>query len=420
MLRSRGRGRGGSGGAWYFQDKADGVDPTLNLDFINNRYAVNGVEAPFADVFTFTRASIGTYYDSSGVLQTATADTPRFDYDPVTHAPKGFLGEEARTNLLTRSSEFENAAWSKSSVTITANTTDSSAPDGSSTADKLIATAQTGTHVFYQPYTFTTGVVYTFSIYAKYSNHQYIALRIYDSVALYITFDLLNGTITNQESGITGKIDSVGNGWYRLAATRTATASAVGNFASYFSNTSAYFGGVWAPTGTESVLLWGAQAEASAFPTSYIPTTTAAVTRAADVLTVPTGGWFGSSSGSFFGQFAENSAQNTGTSRIMGTSFAGRFVYRLSGGLNYQIYDGTNIVTAVAQPLNSSVKVASSYGLGGLAISSNGTAPVTGAFDGTWGDQGFAWIATNFTGTIAKYKYYPVQVSDTELQRITT
>jgi hypothetical protein len=68
---------------------------------------------------TFTRASIATFVNSAGLIEVALADTPRFDHDPVTLAPKGLLLEEARTNLLTRSNNIENATtWARSGVVV--------------------------------------------------------------------------------------------------------------------------------------------------------------------------------------------------------------------------------------------------------------------------------------------------------------
>ena len=70
------------------------------MDFIydaDGRYTLNGTAYNDLTSFlgasggTFSRASIGTYFDSSGTLQTASSGTPRFDHAPITHAPKGIL-----------------------------------------------------------------------------------------------------------------------------------------------------------------------------------------------------------------------------------------------------------------------------------------------------------------------------------------
>ena len=82
--------------------------PSLGMDFVydaDGRYTLNGTVYNDLSSFltatggSFTRASIGTYFDSSGILQTAASGVPRFDYDPVTHQPKGILIEEGRINL---------------------------------------------------------------------------------------------------------------------------------------------------------------------------------------------------------------------------------------------------------------------------------------------------------------------------------
>ena len=73
-------------------------------------------------VLSLTRASIATFVNSQGLIEIAPADTPRFDHDPVTCAPKSLLLEEARKNLLIRSNELGNAAWTKNRVTVTSST----------------------------------------------------------------------------------------------------------------------------------------------------------------------------------------------------------------------------------------------------------------------------------------------------------
>jgi len=81
--------------------------PASSLDFMTPGTLPPGV--------TFTRTSVGTYFDSAGTLQTATANTPRWDYDPVTLALRGLLIEEQRTNLL-----LNSATLGTQTVTVTA------------------------------------------------------------------------------------------------------------------------------------------------------------------------------------------------------------------------------------------------------------------------------------------------------------
>jgi hypothetical protein len=66
--------------------------PSLNLDFINTRTLDPRI--------TFTRNSVATRYNSSGVLEIIPNNQPRLDYDPLTLEPKGLLIEETRTNRI--------------------------------------------------------------------------------------------------------------------------------------------------------------------------------------------------------------------------------------------------------------------------------------------------------------------------------
>lgn len=80
--------------------------PALSLDFTTGALDSR---------ITFTRASVGTYFDTSGVIQTATSGTPRFDHNPTSHAALGLLIEEQRTNLL-----LNSASLATQTVTVTA------------------------------------------------------------------------------------------------------------------------------------------------------------------------------------------------------------------------------------------------------------------------------------------------------------
>lgn len=98
----------------YIKPLTGGLDPfaqygaTLDLSFTGSQYSiwqsdVGMVAKTFSNIITFTRASTGTYFDSTGVLQSAAVDVPRFDYDPTTLAQLGFLVEESRTNSIRNS-----------------------------------------------------------------------------------------------------------------------------------------------------------------------------------------------------------------------------------------------------------------------------------------------------------------------------
>lgn len=258
--------------------------PTLDLNFAGSRIVDPRI--------TFSRSGTGNvagYFDEKGVMKFAPPNVPRIDFDPVTGECKGLLIEEQRTNLLTYSEQFDNAAWLKLgaapyNVTILQNTIVS--PDGSLTADKLVerpSSVGAVSHSIYKLYTPPAGAV-TLSIFAKAGERSIFRLGSYEgaitSTPLSAVFDLAEGTV-KQTSGLTTSayITSVGNGWYRCVASGVSG----GNLISWLFNTSvAVESDVYVGDGNSGIYVWGAQLEQGAFPTSYIPTTTAQVTRAAD------------------------------------------------------------------------------------------------------------------------------------------
>jgi hypothetical protein len=88
--------------------------PSLAMDFIGGAYSLNGTAYGTLSSFlsaaggTFSRASAATYFDASGTMQTASANTARYDHHPVTHAAKGILIEESRANYI-RNSTMQGA-----------------------------------------------------------------------------------------------------------------------------------------------------------------------------------------------------------------------------------------------------------------------------------------------------------------------
>lgn len=204
----------------------------------------------------------------------------------------GLLIEEQRVNSVTHSEEFDNAAWAKSGgggVTITANNI--LAPDGTTTADKMIADAVSGEHYADDAIGFSAGT-YTHSVFAKAGEYSRIRLRPVHvgasegntSIADY--FLTGDGTATlGAGAGTSASIESYGNGWYRCIITFTVTGTLTNAQirVQMLDNTPT---SVFTGNGSDGVYVWGAQHEAGAFSTSYIPTSGSTVTRSADLATM--------------------------------------------------------------------------------------------------------------------------------------
>lgn len=195
---------------------------------------------------------------------TAAVYGPRFDHDPVTLACKGLLIEEQRTNLLTRSAEFDNLAWTPITITVTPNQLQS--PDGGVNADMVtVAGANQG---LYQVATVTPLATYTFSVHVKLGTLAAANFRMAfrdDTNGAFIHADVAPSQVVTSGS------------WTRVTYAVIAPASCTQLRCYPFRNTSSVSG---------TFYLWGAQLEAGSFPTSYIPTTSATLTRSADVCSI--------------------------------------------------------------------------------------------------------------------------------------
>ena len=222
-------------------------------------------------------STAGEYIPTTSTINSA----PRFDHNPTTGESLGLLVEEARTNLLLQSEDFSDAVYTVVAGSITTNTV--AAPDGTTTADTV---SSTGTTVVSQPYTkAASSITYTASFFAK-GTVTGLSLTVDDGATANrgrCVFNLSTGTLTSTSNdgtftGTSGSITLFANDWYRLVVTTTTNTT-----------TTARHRFFWTGSGT-LIRAWGAQLEAGAFPTSYIPTTTATVTRSADVASDTTRG----------------------------------------------------------------------------------------------------------------------------------
>ncbi len=407
--------------------------PSVAMDFINNDYILSGTHYSTLPSFltaaggSFARASAATYYDASGALQTASAGTPRFDYDPITHAAKGILIEESRTNSVLWSEEFDNAAIVKNKVTITANA--ALAPNNTLTADLVVPTTALANYKSAQQPTpsLVTGTTYVVSLYAKAAGYSYVSIVV-DGNNGRATYDLTTGASTSYAVAVPSST-YIGNGWWRLYFRFTAANSGVRNV---------WFGGV--PTyadpyvsytcdGTSGVYFWGGQFEEGYFPTTYIQTTTSTTTRVADSLTLPVGAWFNTSAGS---AVTQSNSIGVGPAK-----WPGLFDFYLSGSERFGLYYGVSGNSMVAEQRSSStsrvasrsasfrgieLKAAVAFDATGPHLSTNGSGAAgasAGGFPPSVSTLRLGWFDDRLNGTLSSFRYYPARVADTQLQLLT-
>jgi uncharacterized protein with GYD domain len=194
------------------------------------------------------------------------ANVPRIDY---TSGCGKLLLEPQRTNLVLRSEEFDNAAWTKTGVTITANNVIS--PDGYLNADKLVEDTSTGNHrIVNSAFAVSNGTAYSQSWYVKYFNNQWVQLNRGQEGVGYLNFDLINGVVGNT-GGITNyEISVMSNGWYRISINYTVTGTyATAGISILKTNINARYES-YVGDGTSGVYIWGCQYEQGSYSTSQL------------------------------------------------------------------------------------------------------------------------------------------------------
>ena len=370
------------------------------------------------------------------VLKTYSANEPRLEKNPITGESLGLLMEEQRTNLLKYSEQFDNSSWNKTDATIQANTT--IAPDGVLSADKFIPNNVSTIHKVAVALPVISGTSYTISVYAKAGGYSGLGIVIAEAGFGTNTvdyFDLTTGKVTTNASGAAG-ISHVGNGWYRCTATRTATATIASTFEFRVGLTSFNFAG----DGTSGIYIWGAQLEAGSFPTSYIPTTSAQATRAADSAAM-TGSnfssWYRQDEGTFLAAYSRNSDKANGNQiPYVVSDGTGNNVIAITDNVNVNgAGDRVLIVTNGVSQVNMGfinytadqlIVRSVGYKLNDVATSSNGAAVVTDdsalipAVNQL--SVGFApyFSSSRLNGHIRRFAYYPKRLSNPNLQALTT
>ena len=391
-------------------------------------------------------ASLDPYVPTPGAAPSSTAYYgPRFDYDPVTLAARGLLVEEQRVNLLTYSEQFDNAAWTKVNATVTANA--AAAPDGTTNADKLAETAAVATHFAAQSVT-TLAAAYTFSCYVKAAERNFVMLYHVEStaaVSVNLTTGSANTSVPTTVAPTAFSVISAGNGWWRVTMTSTATAAS-NNYRVYSmaDATTFSFAGV---TGN-GILLWGAQLEAGAFATSYIPTIASTATRSADVATISGSlfsQWYNQTEGSFLVE-ASSINNDTGIRRMPLALSDAALTFQQNkispmydvGSFNVfamWVFGTASLILARPSPSVVEPAVGVTSKLAFTIKSSDTAAAINGNTPGTattaypaslpmqllrMGGENILDNQGNFNGHIRSIRYVPVRAADFQLQQVTT
>jgi hypothetical protein len=388
------------------------------------------------EAVTMTKAQVEqvTYQTTPSTYVATTASAyygPRFDYDPVTLAPKGLLIEEQRTNLQTYSSDWTNAIWSKTNITVTAAATAS--PDGTVNAQRLAATATAATVISGTPVA-VAATSATYSIYVKQGTGAAIGNTFLLRNSTTATI-LLGGTINyatgawTYSTGSTGVIVSnAGNGWWRIQMSATTGITSGDLLHGYVG-----WGGASATAG-DFIFAYGAQLEAGAFATSYIPTVASTVTRSADVATM-TGtnfsSWYNQSEGTFIAQYAISFVSNEGKVALTaGLGADNNFSVRIGYSSGPNTVTGASNIAGVNQAVFAQAAVSTNYNEVAMAyktddfgFSANGSTPATDTSGSVYSPNsmsiGRSGSAYYLNGWITAIAYYNTRLPNAQLQTLT-
>jgi hypothetical protein len=244
------------------------------------------------------------------------------------------------------------------------------------------------------------------------------------------TFDLDSATFNLGAGSPTASITDVGNGVYRCSITKTATSSASSNGAFiYVTNSASATINAYTGDGYSGIYIWGAQVEAGAFPTSYIPTVASQVTRSADSASM-TGtnfsDWYRADEGSFYAEGSLSSG--TRYISLISSNLANQIEVIQSGsGVNLFVYTNSSVQMNTTPSANAPLtpnKVAFAYKTNDCAGSVNSGAvttdtsvvlPLVSKLQLSGNGNGSRGL-----GHYKKLAYYPTRLSNTQLQALTS
>jgi hypothetical protein len=371
-----------------------------------------------------------TRINADGFIELVNDNVPRLDY-PLGGAVNGcpaLLVEPSAENLYQQSEDFANAYWSKANASFLGN--QAVAPDGTLTADKLImangilpsianASGVSRTQV-------VTSSAYRFSMFAK--SAEFTGFRVRENAVegSFLDVNLSNGAITNGSVAqfISPLAENYGNGWYRISW----TSPTITNLNKYTIRVGSTGDGV------SGIFVWGAQVETGSVATSYIPTTTQAITRGLDSV-VKTGitSLIGQSEGTIY---LELELRNSAAAMILFLDVGGSSQYiRITKQATTNAFSvlvlntsgSTTLFTSSSNPVGI-YKLALAYKSGDNAMSINGATPLTSANTSNYPTSSLSRIVLSesvvglnpLNDRIRAVALYPNRLTNAQLQTLTT
>lgn len=407
--------------------------PVLSLDFIGNQTLDPRI--------TFARASIATRFDSSGTLVTMTNNQPRYDFNPSTLVQRGLLMEETRTNSIRNNTMVGAVAGTPGTLPTNWFTYVSS---GTGVAQNVIGTGtQNGVAYVDIQFVGTPSATANWSVIFEPAGAMAAATGQSWTGSFWLRFSA--GSLTNVSSPVifideTAGATFVTGGTYATTLTSTWERKAQARTLSGGGTvTSANLGvrfNVTAGQPIDITLRIGLpQFEQGAFETSVIPTSTAAVTRAADTATM-TGtnfsNWYRQSEGTMYAEYslnALNPAAGQNALSINAASNLNRLNLRSFQGASNNAFIVTTAGTGVASLVSALAvagvvqKLAGAYRTDDFAYSDKGGTVQTDNLGGLptpiQAQLGHALGLEQLNGHLRRIDYYNVRLPNSRLQAIT-
>ena len=357
-----------------------------------------------------------------------TADIPRLDY--TGGGCPSLLLEPQRTNLITFSEQFDNAAWTAVSASVSTNA--SVSPSGLQDAENIVTAAANSFFGASAGVAISAnGSTYTQSIFAKWiSGSELLKIRAAltggTAVAVETTVNIRTGVISTTDT--TAKIENYGNGWYRVSHQITNNSTNTSFVYQTFPTNDA--------VNTNTLSLWGAQAELGSYPTSYINTLGSSVTRLADAAS-KTGisSLIGQTEGTLFLDFEKTNNDNAGLGGYFRIDVNdGSIDNRILFGFDLNVIDATVVssgsLVAQIQTLTTRtqerIKTAFAYKANDFVLYVNGVQIGTDTSNSVplnmanlqWGVN--QATVTQTAGVINQQLIYKTRLSNADLQALTT